>query len=52
LKKKGLLIVPPKWFTDISYHLKYEKVVAFHKLGLYKDDFTRYIEKQVVLTKG
>jgi len=52
LEKISLLIVPPKWFTDISFHPKYEKVVVFHKLSLFKDDFSRYIEKQVVLTKG
>jgi len=52
LEKLSLLTVPPKWFTDVSYHRKYEKVVAFQKLGLFKDDFSRFIEKQVVLTKG
>lgn len=45
-----LLKPPEKWYYDVS-DTKI-KVLSFYKLGPYRHDFTRAVEKQFVFTES
>lgn len=44
------LHIPEKWYYD-KHTIKKRKMISFHKLGPYRDDFTRSIEKQLIFTE-
>ncbi|XP_016659235.1 uncharacterized protein LOC100574211 isoform X2 [Acyrthosiphon pisum] len=50
LNQIDVLNIPEKWYYD-KHTTKKIKMISFHKLGPYRDDFTRSIEKQLVLTE-
>jgi len=47
-----LLKLPEKWYYEVSHTNTEVKVLCFHKLGPYRNDFTRTVEKQFVFTEG
>jgi len=45
--------MPPKWYIDIGHKSNtIDTFIGFHFLGPYRDDFSRAIEKQIILTSG
>lgn len=53
LNSYKLINMPPKWYIDIGHKSKtIETFIGFHFLGPYRDDFSRAIEKQIILTSG
>ncbi|XP_022167793.1 uncharacterized protein LOC111031953 [Myzus persicae] len=51
LNQINILNIPKKWYYDDNYASKKKKMISFHKLGPYKDDFATSIEKQLILTE-
>lgn len=43
--------IPPNWFKTLE-SIKNNYVIVFHKLSPLRTDYTRYIEKQLVMTNG
>lgn len=52
LNSHKLIRLPPKWYIDIGYKSNLETFIAFHLLGPFRDDFSRAVEKQIILTAG
>lgn len=53
LNSYKLINMPPKWYIDIGHKSNnIETFIGFHILGPYRDDFSRAIEKQIILTLG
>jgi len=50
VKNVGLLSIPSKWHRNFSRANK-KMIIAFHKLGSYKENYMRFIEKQLILTE-
>lgn len=48
----SLIVMPPKWYIDIGHNKSNETFIGFHLLGPFRDDFSRAIEKQIILTSG
>jgi len=44
------LSIPSRWHRDFS-RANTKMVIAFHKLGTYKENYVRFIEKQLILTE-
>lgn len=51
LENINLINIPSKWYSDIG-HVNKINIISFYKLGPYKDNFTRVIEKQIIFTEG
>ena len=54
LRSINIISLPPKWFMDINHESKdlNKSFVGFHQLGLCRDDFSRVVKKQIILTEG
>jgi len=48
----NLINIPYKWFFDISYKQGVGEIIGFYKLGQFKEDLFRSLEKQLVLTES
>lgn len=50
----NMISLPPKWFIDIDHEYKdlNKPFVGFHQLGPCRDDFSRVVKKQIILTEG
>lgn len=51
LNKVDVLNIPPKWNHNID-RVNAKLVLIFYKLGPFNENFTRAIEKQLILTEG
>jgi len=50
----NMINLSPKWFIDIDHKSKdlNKSFVGFHQLGPCRDDFSRVVKKQIILTEG
>jgi len=53
LKSHKSINISSKWYIDIGHKSNSnDTFIGFHFLGPYRDDFSRAIEKQIILTSG
>lgn len=45
------LIIPTKWCSDVNF-IEKKKIISFYKLSFYGINYSRSIEKQLVITEG